>query len=551
MPWVRAKATELFGADLRSLAAFRIVLALLVLADLASRVTNLSAHYADEGVLPREVLLEEGILHPWTFSLNLINGEPAFQALLFGVLALAAVGLLVGYRTRLMTVVVWLLLLSIHFRNPLLSGAGEPLLRLLLFWAMFLPLGAVWSLDRARRVVPQQWSTYFFSLGTVGLFMQIAFMYWFTALQKSGAEWRTDGTALYYALSYDQVATQVGTYLLQFPALLVVLTFATILLEAFGPLLLFCPLFTGPIRTGAVLAFMGLHLGIRLTMDIGIFPWISALCMVCFLPAWFWDKPVATLRTALPKSLTNLAFHLRNAVPTLTRAYHSTFGAGRLFPATTLASGRSQYAAYSAGATAETNVTTKSKDVAGTGAAAESAPTLLRSSLAHNLLAAFFLAYIFCWNLTTVSDFTMPERLEPIGYSFGVAQSWSMFAPFPTTDDGWFVLPGTLRGGQEVDLLPVTHDDFDPHPVSWEKPQLVSGTDENEHWRKYLQSIRQEEYADQRLYFARYICREWNARHTGPERLVGFQITYMSEITQPNYQRSTPQKVVLRDHRCL
>jgi hypothetical protein len=75
MPWVRAKVTELFGADLRSLAAFRIVLALPVLADLASRVSNLSAHYADEGVLPRDVLLEEGVLHSRTFSLNLINGE--------------------------------------------------------------------------------------------------------------------------------------------------------------------------------------------------------------------------------------------------------------------------------------------------------------------------------------------------------------------------------------------------------------------------------------------------------------------------------------------
>ena len=244
----------------------------------------------------------------------------------------------------------------------------------------------------------------------------------------------------------------MGAYLLQFPALLVVLTFATILLEAFGPLLLFCPLFTGPIRTMAVLAFMGLHFGIRLTMNIGIFPWISALCVVCFLPAWFWDKPVATLRAALPRRLTNLAFHLRNTVPALTRAYRSTFRTGRWFPAPTLASGESHYAAYSAGARAGTNATTGSKD--STGAAAESAPTVSRSSPVGNLLAACFLAYIFCWNLTTVSDFTMPERLEPLGYSFGVAQSWSMFAPFPTKDDGWFVLPGTLRGGQQVDLLP-------------------------------------------------------------------------------------------------
>jgi hypothetical protein len=61
--WGRAKVREVFGADLRSLAAFRIVLALLVLADLASRATDLYAHYADKGILLRSVLLG-GVLNP-------------------------------------------------------------------------------------------------------------------------------------------------------------------------------------------------------------------------------------------------------------------------------------------------------------------------------------------------------------------------------------------------------------------------------------------------------------------------------------------------------
>src|SRR5215212_4986679 len=94
----RAKIVEIFGADLRSLAVFRVVLALLVLADLANRATDLYQHYTDAGVLPRTVLMQE-LLSPWVFSLNLMNGEPYFQALLFGV---AALGMLVGYRTRLM-----------------------------------------------------------------------------------------------------------------------------------------------------------------------------------------------------------------------------------------------------------------------------------------------------------------------------------------------------------------------------------------------------------------------------------------------------------------
>lgn len=109
---------------------FRVVLAVLVIADLTSRTTDLSAHYADKGVLPRTVLVEE-VLSRWAFSLNLINGEPFFQALLF--------------------------------------------------WSMFLPLGAYWSVDRALKSAVSWPSMSFLSVATVGLFMQIAFVYWFTA----------------------------------------------------------------------------------------------------------------------------------------------------------------------------------------------------------------------------------------------------------------------------------------------------------------------------------------------------------------------------------
>ena len=46
--WCRAgaKLVEVFSADLRSLATFRVVLALVVLTDLAIRATDLAAHYS-------------------------------------------------------------------------------------------------------------------------------------------------------------------------------------------------------------------------------------------------------------------------------------------------------------------------------------------------------------------------------------------------------------------------------------------------------------------------------------------------------------------------
>src|SRR5919107_5087471 len=320
---VRAKIVEIFGADLRSLAVFRIVLALLVLADLANRATDLYQHYTDAGVLPRTVLMED-VLSPWVFSLNLMNGGAYFQALLFSVAALAALGMLVGYRTRLMIFVVWVLLLSIQVRNPLVNGSESLLLRMLLFWGMLLPLGSYWSVDRARSALPRP-SPRFLSLATFGLFMQIAFVYWFTAALKSGPEWRTDYTALYYELSLDQLATPIGHMLLDFPSLLQVLTLGTFLLEALGPLLLFCPFFTGPVRTGAALAFMSFHFGIWLTMDIGIFPWISAFCMVCFFPTWFWDRAsklrsILLRRVELARRLQLATVWLGDAIVTFSKA---------------------------------------------------------------------------------------------------------------------------------------------------------------------------------------------------------------------------------------
>jgi hypothetical protein len=543
--WAYAKVVEIFGADLRSLATFRIVLALLVLSDLANRATDLFAHYTDAGIMPRTVLVEQ-VLSPWAFSLNLMNGGRLFQALLFGVAAFAAFGMLVGYRTRLMTFVVWVLLLSIQLRNPLLNGSESPMLRMLLFWGMLLPLGAYWSVDRARSALPRP-SPRFLSLATFALFMQIAFVYWFTAALKSGPEWRTDYTALYYALSLDQIATPIGHQLLHFPSLLQVLTFGTFWLEALGPLLLFCPFFTGPVRTGAVLAFMSLHFGIWLTMDIGIFPWISAFCMVCFFPTWFWDKASSRLRSVLLRRV-ELARRLQlatawlgDAIVTFSKALLSFLNDARQL----LFAGPVLHGDPLADLTAGPVPPETPNDEA----PAEE-PGELRSSLATNLLAFFFIFYVLCWNLTTATSFTLPERIVPLGPFLGLDQYWGMFAPSPSKEDGWYVIPGELRDGQKVDLMPITRDDYGMHPISYEKPQDITATYKNEHWRKYLENIYNQDHADQRLYFGQYICRQWNAHHTGADTLETFRIIYMLELTLPDYRQSKPEKVDLWNHRC-
>ena len=44
----------------------------------------------------------------------------------------------------------WVLMLSLHNRNPVVLNAGDVYFRVLLCWGLFLPLAARCSLDRAR-----------------------------------------------------------------------------------------------------------------------------------------------------------------------------------------------------------------------------------------------------------------------------------------------------------------------------------------------------------------------------------------------------------------
>ena len=97
----------------------------------------------------------------------------------------------------------------------------------------------------------------------------------------------------------------------------------------------------------------------------------------------------------------------------------------------------------------------------------------------------------------------------------------------------------------------ITREDFSLHELSWEKPRYIPSTFKNERWREYLHNIRQEKYADQRLYLGRYICREWNERHGSDEQLETFQITYMREETPPDSHPSSPEGAVLWEHRCF
>lgn len=547
--WESTKVGELFGADLRSLALFRIAMATIVLMDVVGRIPNLRVHYSDEGVMPRSLLVDDFVR--WRWSVNLINDLYTFQAACMVLTAAAAVGMMLGYRTRLMTVIVWVMVTSIQVRNPLVLSGADTLLRVLLFWSMFLPLGAYWSVDARRRPTGVRLQRRFLSFGTIGLFMQICLMYWFTATLKSGPEWRSEGTALYYALGANHITKPFGEWLHQFPDLLKVLTHASLGLEFVAPVLLFSPFLTGPIRTMAIASIVSLHVGIFLTMDVGIFPWTSSFCMAAFLPAWFWDTALQRVQAAMPRGVRSRGRTWRTALEP--RLAHAVDVVRRYlpqrYPMFAVDGGALGASTASAPHGAKRTPASRSRHK-GT----EDRRAVVRSWPITNLFLAGCLVFVVLWNWTSVSDFRMPAEARPFAYASGLYQRWNMFAPHPSKGTVWVVVRGVLANGQQVDLLtPIVHNDLGRVPdVSWDEPgDIVGEYYGDKYWRKYLTAITQDGYSDERRAFAAYSCRTWNNYYGGDVELAGLQIIKMSQRTLPNYEEAPTRRSVLSEFRCV
>ena len=510
---LRSKVEELAGADLRSLAVFRMAVASVALVDLAVRLGNLRAHYSDDGVLPREQLLRVPSLTEWRWSVLFASGIEPFLVLVFGIGLLAALAMLVGHRTRLATCVVWIVVLSLHARNPYLNTGGDNLLRLMLMWSIFLPLGARWSVDR-RGGGSRGRSPLHVSLGTIGLFVQIALMYLMTAYLKSGAAWHDQATAIHYALGLGHYTRPFGEWLWQFSGLLQMLTRITIWLEWLAPILLFSPVFTGPVRTLAAASIAGLHLGIWLTLDIGIFPWIASLSMLVFLPSWFWDVvcriPRPTRRVVAARSAWQ---RLSDALPSRRRM---SAGKAEAFPGADARPG-------------DTGISMRRAVI--------------------NLAAGALLVYVLLLNLRTVSDYELPERLEPVEHLLYLRQNWAMFAPEPSRAAVWYTMPGTLENGDRVDVLPaIVNGDMSRFRAWTLEPDYLAF--ENKQWRQYLGSLRASTTTARRSELAAFACREWNAAHDGEWRLSSVQYGVVREPTLETPSHGNPDLSLSETYSC-
>ena len=519
-----------FALDLRSLAVFRIGVAIVLLLDLACRIADVPAFLTDDGILSRMLRLEmivrndpTGLDYQW--SLHLGSGHAWAQYLLMAVAAWFAGWLLLGYRTRLAAVLSWMLLVSLGNRNPLIYDAGDAVLRSLLFWALFLPLGARFSVD-SRRVRGRSGTTLtgnrtkksalsHVSFGSAALILQLLIVYFGAAMFKFNPVWTHEFSGVYYALNCDPFATPFGIVVREFPLLMKVLTATTFFLELGGPILILFPWWNRWIRAVLVTAFCMMHLGMAATMTLGLFPWICIVGWLACLPDLCWDRWWPAVRRRIERRWPRVFNPQEPGVEPSAAAFEPAPRAPR----------RSQFEPFPHRRFSCRRCWIAVKRVKW---------SYLRKG-ALQILVAGLLFYAVLWNLRDVAEDRvarriMPDRMNSLACVLGLEKGWSMFAPVPPREDGWPIFKGILRDGTEVNL-------WQPdEPIPWNKPRVVSALYRNQRWRRYLENLMMDRYTLYRPYFADWLHTRWNrtrARGNSAREVVTVEILRQLETTPP------------------
>ena len=292
---LRAWNTFWFGPiSARPLGAFRIAFGVVALANLALLTADFDHWFTDAGLLHGTEAREAA--GPLRLSPLQWVQDPTSVRVAFGATAIVAVLFTLGWRTRLMGVGLYLGMLSIHHRNVSSACGADVLLIILAFYLMLSPCGAAYSLDarRASRkrgtlaeplIVP--WAQRLIQL-------QLCLVYFNTAMLKANGSTWLDGTAIHYVLNNTEVGRFRLDPLTQYPLAINAMTLGGLVVEfALAFLLWF-----RATRRWAVLAGLGLHAGILLTVNIPIFGELMTACYLTFLAP---DELDAMLRRLDPR----------------------------------------------------------------------------------------------------------------------------------------------------------------------------------------------------------------------------------------------------------
>lgn len=471
---------------------FRVLAGLLAAVDVALRARNLRLFYSDEGVLPPWLARE--VVGDFAVSVYLHVGDPSLVAALFVVQALVALALAVGYRTRVAAVLTFVLVVSLDLRNPLVTSYADVLFRLLLFWALFLPLGERWSVDAVRSTAPP--CERVTSLASAGVLVQMVYMYVGNATHKWGLPAWESGEAAVLVLALEDVSFLLADALLSVPWLVQLGGVAWYYMVALAWLLV---VLSGRSRTALVGLFVGAHLSFAATVRIGAYPWVAVAGLVLFLQASFWAD-LERLVEALDRRGAALAARLR----ALRRRGEALAHRHLALERGLAGAARSALARVGLAGSAEARAANARRHVA-------TATDILARGL---LLWAVVFVLVAPAGSAAAGAAGLDQRVVPGSSAtaplatVGVVQPpWSVFAPNPRTSARYYVFAAETATGEYRDV-------YNGRPLSYERPEgPLHAQYDTYRERFYMNGVRVAWYDDVPRLLAEHHCERYRETH--------------------------------------
>lgn len=303
--------------DRRLLGLFRVYFGFVLLIDVLRRVPEASFFYSSMGAYSNHYALFNPLIRPY-FSIYTAFSTTTEVRVAFFATAIVHLFYIVGYRTKLMQVLAFFLYAHLNARNTFVENGGTVVFALLALWTMFLPLGDRFSVDallksmRARREhVPEALNDRsafeanrerFYSLAMLAVTIQIAAIYFFNTVHKTGVTWK-NGESIHWVLWQNRIATHLAAWLrMHEPSWLSpLLTKMTLVIEGAAPILVFSPILQKQLRTVHVFFACSLHIGIALLMTLGPFSYVMIGLNLLLLPPELFDAVAAKWAARKPR----------------------------------------------------------------------------------------------------------------------------------------------------------------------------------------------------------------------------------------------------------
>ncbi|HUH53964.1 MAG TPA: HTTM domain-containing protein [Microbacteriaceae bacterium] len=216
----------------------------------------------------------------WLFSPfhSAITNDFVYTVLYLLLMGLSVLVVL-GWRTKIVLPVFWVMWVSFIEANDMLGDQGDNMFRIAVLIMFFTDTSARWSFDAKRRMVTpakkpsetrEQVSNLLHNLGIVALIAQVSFVYMSGALYKAGGAPWSEGYAVYNPLQTLRFGTWpvLSDFFTDWGPMVTILSWGSIILQmGFAFMLL-----SRPTRVIALAGILSFHIGIGVLMGL---PWFS------------------------------------------------------------------------------------------------------------------------------------------------------------------------------------------------------------------------------------------------------------------------------------